>query len=226
MTAAVFALILVAEVDANALLQRVAANYAALKSFSLEVRQNQQAGPGGGSVLRGTTRIGLDAGAGNRYCYRETRDNAMSLDSLPALTIVSDGQAIWRIDGRQPGPVQEEPGLYSDRLVREAIHALHRRFAMLDGPAMRARYVKSEKVRGKQCAVVEIENRLSEAPEQWKERLWIDPESATILRSVFTNNSNQSGQQSVTQREYDVPPGQRQPDESRFRVKPAPRPRP
>ena len=63
---------------------------------------------------------------------------------------------------------------------------------------MLAHHVKTEKVRGRLCAVVTIESRQPEAPEMWQESLWIDPESMITLRLHF------------------VPPGERQPDEALF----------
>lgn len=216
MTAAVFALILAAEVDPNALLERVAARYAELKTFSLEVRQNEHFAV---AVPRGTSNIRLDVGAGNRYYFRESRDLNPG-DSYPTLTIVNDGENIWRKDGKSAKAVSEEVGLSADRRVRDAIHLLHRRFTMLDGRAMRARYVKTEKVRGRPCAVIQIESRVPEAPAMWDETLWIDPESAAILRSHFTRVSNTDGSKEVLYREYLVPPGQRPPDESLFDITP------
>lgn len=226
MTAAVFALIFIADVDPNILLERVAARYAELRTFSLEVRQNEQRASFRGSGVSGTSTIRLDVGSGNRYCLREFHDALEGLNLRPPATIVNDGENIWRLDGRFPGPMLEEPGLYSDRHARDSIHTLHRRFAMLDGRAMLARYVKTEKIRGRTCAVVEIESRLPEAPAMWKERLWIDPESAAIHRSQFSSVSNIDGGKQVIYREYVVPPGTRPPDESLFAVKPAAPPRP
>jgi len=226
MTAAVLGLIFAAGVDPNALLDCVAARYAALKTFSLEVRQNEQGAASRGTGLSGTANIGLDAGAGKRYYFREFRDGVLNIRPVPPVTIVSDGEDVWRMDGRSTEPVIEEPGLYSDRHVHDTIHFLHRRFAMLNGPAMLARYVKSEKVRGRPCAVIEIESRLPEAPTMWKEELWIDPESAAILRSHFSSVSHIDGLKQILHRDYTVPPGQRPPDESLFRVKPDARRRP
>lgn len=221
MTAAVLAFIFIADVDPNALLERVAARYAALKNFSLELRQNEQRATYRGSGISGTVTIRLDAGAGNRYYLREFRDDVEGIRSLPPVTIVNDGENVWRVDGRFPGPLLEEPGFYSDRNAQERIHILHGRFAMLDGPAMLARYVKTEKIRGRVCAVIEIESRLPEAPAMWEEKLWIDLETAAIHRSHFARSSNIDNRQEVFHRDYFVPPGQRPPDESLFVRPPA-----
>ena len=223
MVTAVFALFFAADVDPNALLERVAERYAALKRFSLEVRQNEQRASFRGIGVSGTTTIRLDVGSGNRYYLREFRDDIEGVHSPPPVTIVSDGEAVWRMDGRFPGPMLEEPGLYSDRRARERIHVLHKRFALLDGRGMLARYVETEKVRGRSCAVVKIESRLPEAPDMWQEKLWIDRESAAILRSHCTHVSNINGNKEVLHRDYIVPPGERPPDESLFDATPAAR---
>jgi len=219
MTAAVLAFIFIADIDPDILLERVSARYATLKKFSLEVRQNEQRASHHGTGISGTSTIRLDMGAGNRYHLREFHDSLEGIDSRSPVTIVHDGENLWRVDGSFPGPMLEEPGLYWERHAHDSIHILHRRFAMLDGRAMLARYLKTDKIRGRACAVVEIESRLPEAPTMWKEKLWIEPESATIYRSHFSSVSNINGLKQVVHREYVVPPGSRPPDESLFRVK-------
>lgn len=215
MIISVLALIFAAEIDPNTLLERVAARYSELKSFSLEVRQNQQRG-----VRSETSRIRLDVGAGKRYFYREARAVGTLGQEFAPVTVFSDGESVWRDDGHASKPTEDELGLMADRQAREAIKGLHQRFAMLDGAAMNARFVKAERLRGHTCAIVEIESRLKSAPAQWKEKLWIDTESATIVRSHFTTVSNLDGSKTTMISDYLVPPGERPVEESLFHAKP------
>jgi hypothetical protein len=102
----------------------------------------------------------------------------------------------------------------------------HGRFADLDGAAMHARLVKSEKYHGRRCAVIEIKGDPSELPEAWTDVLWIDIESAGILRSQYTRILTSHHRKILEDRVYTLVPGTRPPDESLFLIKRAPARRP
>lgn len=219
MTAAVFALIFAAEVDPNAMLARVAEHYAGLQTYAVEteMRLVVNGHPGSPSKTR------IEAGAGNRYFYHHGLDTVEFTPAMPPVTIISDGQSVYRDDGRAAGVLDEATAILSHREVQRAMKLLHGRFATLDGPAMHARFVKSEKVRGRLCAVVKINGDPDELPESWDDVLWIDIESATVLRSQYTRVLRERHRRVTEDRTYTLPPGTRPPDESLFRIKPGAR---
>ncbi|MBI5087211.1 MAG: hypothetical protein HZB13_21750 [Acidobacteria bacterium] len=218
MVGAVLALILAADVDVNEMLERVAQRYRAQKVYSLELLQNGIVGRG---IATGTVRIRLDVAEDGRYYYREVKDSPQAMIVPPQpMTIVSDGETVWRDDGRGRDPMVEAPGLRADILVRDAMHILCRRFAMLDGPAMKARLLRMERFRQRQCAVIQVEGRLKEAPDTWTEKLWVDVETAAVLKSDFTKVSNVDGLKEAWVRTYLTPPGEREPDEKLLEFRP------
>ena len=162
MAAAVFALIFAAKIDPNALSARVAARYSALttNALAIELRAVVNGRPAGAFKTR------LEAGAANRYFYHHGLD-AVEFTTMPPVTIIGDGQTVYRDDGRVDGVIDEGAAIFSQREVQRAMKLLHERFATLDGPAMRAPVVKGEKFHGRRCAVIRIKGDPNELAESW-----------------------------------------------------------
>ncbi|MBI5282423.1 MAG: hypothetical protein HY858_12130 [Candidatus Solibacter usitatus] len=205
MTAALLAVVLAAPADVTELLRRVAARYAGLGEFLLEVKETSiTAGQTPGDAVRKR----LAVASGGRFF--------LELRTAIRFRIVSDGEMVrsFQVGGKKY--VEEELHDAGHEQVQDEVRTLVERYAALERVAGFARLVKMQKVKqptgAVECAVVEVS--MGDSGETgWFETLWIDPGRALVLRSSARN-----AQFSPLShyREYTLPPGVEQPGAALF----------
>ncbi|MBN9659696.1 MAG: hypothetical protein J0H49_16045 [Acidobacteria bacterium] len=214
-----FALVLLAlfqaPPDAVELIDRVSKHYTEIKEFLVEYRQNQQGLVSLAINAPGTVTVKAMK-SGDRYFYAESSNRPFE--------ITGDGETTWYYDVNRKQYIIEPTGLSADQIAREGLKSAFLRFRMLDGQAMNARLLRMEQknLDGKpvRCAVVQIGTARTD-PYPWTEKLWIDPETATILRSEFEGTSSSPfGGVLKTRREFTLPAGLKTPDPAMFKFTP------
>jgi hypothetical protein len=203
---AVFAM-LQAPPDAKELIDRVSQHYTEMKEFLVEYRQNQQSRGSLAINAPGTVTIKA-AKSGDRFFYAESGNRTFQ--------IIGDRENVWHYDVTRKQYIVEPAGLRADQIAREGLQSSFLRFRMLDGQAMNARFLRMapRKADGKviQCAVIQIATPRTN-PFPWVEKLWIDPETATVYRSEFEGDGNSPyGGVLKTVREFTLPAGIKSPD--------------
>lgn len=193
--------------DAKEVIDHVSKHYTEMKEFLVEYRQNEQSPRTLAMNAQGTLTIKA-AQSGDRYFYSESGHRSFQ--------IIGDRENVWHYDISRKQYVVEPAGLRSDQLAREGLRSAFLRFRMLDGLAMNARLVRMDqrKVNGKTvpCAVIQIGTARTD-PNPWAEKLWIDPETATIYRSEFEGAGNSPyGGALKTVREFTLPAGVQAPN--------------
>ncbi|WP_321470416.1 hypothetical protein [uncultured Paludibaculum sp.] len=199
--------LLQAPLDAKDLIDRVSKHYTEMKEFLVEYRQNRQTPHPLAINAAGALTIKA-AKSGDRYFYSESGGRAFQ--------IVGDGENVWHYDISRRQYIVEPAGLRADQIARERLKSSFLRFRMLDGQAMNARLLRMDERKGNgkpvQCAVIEISTARTD-PFPWVEKLWIDPETATIYRSEFEGTGAcATGGRVKTVFEFTLPAGIKTPD--------------
>ncbi|MGC4054877.1 MAG: hypothetical protein QM757_39045 [Paludibaculum sp.] len=207
MFAAVVFALLQAPPDAAELIDRVSRHYSEMKDFQVEYRENRQTPRSLAINAQGTLTIKA-AKSGDRYFYSESGNRSFQ--------IFGDRENTAYYDVNRKQYILEPAGLRADQMAQEGLKASFLRFRMLDGRAMNARFLRMDerKVDGKpiQCAVIQIATAHTD-PHPWLEKLWIDPETATVYRSEFESAGySPYGGAQKTAREFTLPAGLKAPD--------------
>jgi len=168
---------------ANELLRRVAEHYQSITEYRLEAKGLTQSElPGRISPAIETRFILASSGAGR--IYFEARHNLQVL-------LVADGHNVWTWDSesrrQRKEPLNPGPDGIPKRLA-DSVSFLFGRFRLLGSPNLRTQVlgeedllIEGQKVR---CTIVAVAPPPPDAG-RWSDRLWIDPQSLLVRKSIF-----------------------------------------